>query len=151
MAMRDREFWQLEYALYALAKYKRTQDTALIREKLYNNYHQMSYSFRILKEYPNEHYWDVLNRYYKYRLNDEICENGYYSKYSDFVDVVAFYKQPRSAEILLQIWNNTPKFRCVGHMEYIRLQIAEAIRRHRAPVYTELIQQSQYVFSPDND
>jgi hypothetical protein len=59
-------FDDIEYALYGLAKFKKQEDIRVIRSQLMHNIYRLSnISFKLMNEYPDTAYFDVLQEYHR--------------------------------------------------------------------------------------
>ena len=62
-------FDDIEYALYGLAKFKKSADVPLIKSRLLTNVNWLSdRSFTLMKEYPDTAYMEVLREYHRYKF-----------------------------------------------------------------------------------
>lgn len=103
------EFNEIEYALYALAGYKKKEDIEIIKDLLMKNSWRMTdISYRLMSEYPNDTYLDVFEKLFPgnfYRLT-------YWDQSTDkalsFIKSIATYKNETSAKILSDILNRKP-------------------------------------------
>jgi len=143
MAARDRNYAELEHALLALAHFKKPADTSLIKEKLLQSTWRMSLpSFTLIREYPNNAYFEVLEKYYRYSLYRNMCRNGELPNDAAwYFHALAAYRQPRSAALLERIWNHHPIARCPVDTSFLRRELAEAVWENRCPAYSKLEKQ----------
>ncbi|HEY4149114.1 MAG TPA: hypothetical protein VGM41_09300 [Chitinophagaceae bacterium] len=151
MAQRDERFDMLEHALYSLAQFKKLTDTGLIKTKLMENTWRMSEpSFRLMRDYPNDTYLDVLEKYYRpfYRniswAKGGMTENGGY-----YFDALASYKEQRSAVVLERILNRKPF--CNGPVDTVSLKyhLRDAIWSNPCPAYAKLREQIKQQVAKD--
>jgi hypothetical protein len=146
MALQDRRFDEIEDALYALAKFKKSEDIDAIKNILLSHSWEMeSLSFRILKEFPNEVYLEVFEKYYKGNLYRSICNPqdnyGGIQNAIDFFNSIASYKNSTTAEILDTILNRKPFMRCTSDSNYLKHELILAIWNNQCEPYSKMRKQ----------
>lgn len=135
-------FDEIEYALYALAKFKKKEDIPLIKQLLLKNDWRMTeLSFRLMKEYPDEAYLDIYEAFYKLRFYHKICWDHDINITVDFINSVATYKNQRSASILSAILNKKPFIRCPADSSYIKDELVQAIWNNKCDAYSKMAKQ----------
>jgi hypothetical protein len=148
MAMRprksDREGYELgfddiEYALYGLAKFKKKEDIRIIKEKLMQNFWQLSrVSFRLLREFPDTAYFDVFQEYHQ-GMFYHLCGNKYYApKPIEFIEALAVYEDERSAKIIDTIFKRLPLLKCDCYEGNIEQSLIGAISEHPCPAFADI-------------
>ena len=138
MAKRDKLFLEIESALYALAKFKKSEDIPLIKEFfLKNNWQLDELSFRLMKEYPNDTYLDVFEKYYRRNYYNSICR-GSNDNAMGFINSIAVYNNRRSAVIIDSILNKKPFLNCVADTGYIKSELVYAIWKNHSEFYSKL-------------
>ena len=138
----DIHFNTREYALFALAKYKKPEDIAFIHQVLFSHTPDLSpESFHLMQEYPHESYMEIYEDYFAHRFYHKICrEQSTYSA-EPFITSVATYKNERSAEILNAILNRKPLLPCPGDRNTIERTTAYAIWENKCTAYAKLMKQ----------
>jgi hypothetical protein len=142
MTQRERPFDEIELALYGLARFKKTEDIIIIKRLLLSNLWRMSrVSFRIMEDFPNNDYTEVLEKYYKEYLYSSICGDPTDNEAKSFFEAVAAYKNNWSAEILSEILNRKPFMPCAeaNHLEGFLLP---AIWSNECKSYSKMMKQT---------
>lgn len=140
-------FDDIEYALYGLAKFKKKEDVQLIKIKLMKHVWKLSdVSFRLMKEFPDTAYLDVLQTYHRrqfYQFSG-IRPHGF-SGYNadraapeDFIQALVIQKNDRSARLLDTMLTYLPKHTCMPDKENIINEVIEEIWEHPCSAYTKL-------------
>lgn len=157
MAMRPRRldplqgyelgFDEIEYALYGLAKFRKQQDIRPIRDILMKHVWKMSdISFRLLKEFPDSAYMDVLEEYHRrqfYRFSG-IRPHGFTgiaadrAAPEDFVEALVIQQSTRSARLLDTMLTGLRQFTCMPGRDEIISAIMMQVWDHPCPAYTAL-------------
>ncbi len=102
-------FPDTEYALLALAKYKKSDDIIFIKEELMSNLWKIgSTSFWLMREYPNDTYLEVLSKYYRTRFYRLILENATSSNAGYFIKTLGIYKNDQTSALIDSILNRKP-------------------------------------------
>jgi hypothetical protein len=138
----EMEFKMIEYALLALAKFKKTEDIKIIKESLLRNNWEMTYlSFRLMREFPDEAYLDVYEKYYRWYFYRIICRGQQASKADYFMNSIATYKNERSAHILKSILNKNPFMPCSTNTSDLKKELVYAIWNNKCKSYSEMTRQ----------
>ncbi|NTS43986.1 hypothetical protein HRG84_24115 [Flavisolibacter sp. BT320] len=142
-------FGDIEYALYGLAKYKKTEDVSIIKEKLMAHVWKLSdVSFRLMKEFTDSAYMDVLQDYhrrqfYRFSGNRPHGFSGFPADRAapeDFIQALVVQQNESSAKLLDTMLTYLPKYTCMPDKESIINEIITAIWEHPCPAYTKLRQ-----------
>lgn len=140
-------FYEIEYALYGLAKFQKKEDVQIIRNKLMKNVWELSdVSFRLMKEFPDTAYLDVLQTYhrrqfYKFsgiRPHGFTGYNADRAAPEDFIEALVVQQNDRSAKLLDTILTYLPKYACMPDKENIINIVKEQIWQHPCPAYVRL-------------
>ena len=157
MAMRPRRldryegyelaFYEIEYALYGLAKFKKKEDVQIIKDRLMKQVWELSdVSFRLMKEFPDTAYLDVLQTYHRrqfYKFSG-IRPHGFTgfnadrAAPEDFIEALVVQQNERSAKLLDTMLTYLPKYTCMPDKENIINEVIEQIWEHPCPAYTRL-------------
>lgn len=140
-------FYEIEYALYGLAKFKKKEDVQIIKDKLMKQVWELSdVSFRLMKEFPDTAYLDVLQTYhrrqfYKFsgiRPHGFTGYNADRAAPEDFIEALVVQQNERSAKLLDTMLTYLPKYTCMPDKENIINEIIEQIWEHPCAAYTRL-------------
>jgi len=140
-------FDDIEYALYGLAKFKKKEDIPLIKNKLLEHVWKLSdVSFRLMKEFPDTAYLDVLQTYhrrqfYKFsgiRPHGFTGYNADRAAPEDFIEALVVQQNYRSAKLLDTMLTYLPKYACLPDKENIINAVVEQIWEHPCPAYARL-------------
>jgi hypothetical protein len=140
-------FDDIEYALYGLAKFKKKEDIDVIKQKLMKHFWQLSdISFRLMKEYPDTAYLDVLQTYhhrqfYQFSGNRPHGFSGFAADRAapeDFIQALVVQQNDRSAKLLDTMLMYLPKFKCMPDKENIIDGLITAIWANPCPAYAIL-------------
>jgi hypothetical protein len=138
----EQGFDDIQYALYALAKFKKKDDIKIIREKLLENCWKISsLSFTLMKEFPDTSYLQVFEKYYPRNFYHTIYRDQISDKAVDYINSLAIYKTQRSSNILDSILNRKPFMNCQADTSYIKHQLAYAIWDNDCTAYSKLRKQ----------
>jgi len=141
------DFNDIEYALYGLAKFKKKENVQFIKKKLIKHIWELSdISFRLMKEYPDTAYLDVLQTYhrrqfYKFSGNRPGGFSGYIADRAapeDFIQALVIQKNDRSAKLLDTMLTTLPKYTCMPDKENIINEVMIAIWEHPCSSYVRL-------------
>lgn len=140
MIEHDRVFLDLEFAAYALAKFKRKEDIPVIRDLLIKNYYDMGeQSFLLMQNYPDAAYLEVLKKFARRVLKRKVCEDPNSYQVRLFIETVATYKNDMAARILSDIANRKPFLNCLdGDNRYLRHEFIDAISNNPCPAFAAL-------------
>lgn len=137
-------FADIEYALYALAKFRREEDVPVIKQKLMKHVYELSdISFQIMKEFPDTAYLDVLEIYHRrffYNFSG-VRPHGFTgipgdrAAPEDFINAVAVQKSEQSAIMLDTMLRRLIGFACMPDRENIIRAVVTAIRENPCPAY----------------
>lgn len=140
-------FDEIEYALYGLAKFKKKEDVQIIKNKLLQDFWKLSdVSFRLMKEFPDTAYLDVLRAYhrrqfYQFSGNRPHGFTGYNADRAapeDFIEALVVQQNDRSAKLLDTMLTNLPKYTCMPDKENIINAVVEQIWEYPCPAYARL-------------
>jgi hypothetical protein len=140
-------FYEIEYALYGLAKFQKKEDIQIIKNKLMKHVWDLSdISFRLMKEFPDTAYLDVLQTYYRrqfYKFSG-IRPHGFTGYNADraapedFIEALVVQQNNRSAKLLDTMLTYLPKYTCMPDKENIINAVIEQIWEHPCPAYVRL-------------
>jgi hypothetical protein len=140
-------FGDIEYALYGLAKFKKKEDVQIIKNKLMKNISELSdVSFRLMKEFPDSAYFEILQTYhrrqfYKFSGNRPYGFSGIIADKAapeDFIEALVIQQNDRSARLLDTMLTYIPRYTCMPDKEKITDEVIMAIWEHPCPAYTTL-------------
>jgi hypothetical protein len=140
-------FYEIEYALYGLAKFQKKEDVQIIKNKLMKHVWDLSdLSFRLMKEFPDTAYLDVLQTYhrrqfYKFsgiRPHGFTGYNADRAAPEDFIEALVVQQNDRSAKLLDTMLTYLPKYTCLPDKENIINTVIEQIWEHPCPAYARL-------------
>jgi hypothetical protein len=140
-------FDDIEYALYGLAKFKKKEDIQIIKNKLLKHVWKLSdVSFRLMKEFPDTAYLDVLQTYhrrqfYNFSGNRPHGFTGFNADRAapeDFIEALVVQQNDRSAKLLDTMLTYLPKYTCMPDKENIINEVIEQIWEHPCPAYARL-------------
>jgi hypothetical protein len=146
-------FYEIEYALYGLAKFKKKEDVQIIKSKLMNHVWDLSdVSFRLMKEFPDTAYLDVLQTYhrrqfYKFsgiRPHGFTGYNADKAAPEDFIEALVVQENDRSAKLLDTMLIYLPNYKCMPDKENIINAVIEQIWEHPCPAYAQLREKVKY-------
>jgi hypothetical protein len=141
MVQANKPFDEIEYALYALAKFKRNDDVQLIKRILMSNYWGMTeYSFQLMQEFPNDTYLDVYEEFYPKNFYYSITRTQNPQNAIDFIKSIATYKNNRSAIILNKILTKKPEPPIIK-TGWFRDELVHAIWNNECPEYSTMRKQ----------
>ena len=141
------KFRDIEYALYGLAKFRKKEDIPAIKNKLSEHIWEISdISFRLMQEFPDTAYLDVLQTYhrqefYHFSGNRPYGFSGFNADNAspeNFIDALVVQQNERSAKLLDTILTTLPKYTCMPDRENIIRAVIMAIFKHPCPAYTIL-------------
>ncbi len=141
------DFEDIEYALYGLAKFKKQDDLKIIKNQMMRNVWKLSdISFRLMKEFPDTAYFDVLKTYhrrqfYKFSGNRPGGFSGFIADRAapeDFIDALAIQQTDKSAKLLDTMLNRLQLQTCMPDKENIINEVITAIWEHPCSAYTRL-------------
>lgn len=140
-------FGDIEYALYGLAKFKKKEDVEVIKKKMMEHVWKLSdVSFRLMKEFPDTTYFDVLRTYhrrqfYKFSGNRPGGFSGFVADRAapeDFIQALVVQQSDKSARLLDTMLIYLPKSTCLPDKENIINEVISAIWEHPCPAYAKL-------------
>ena len=140
-------FGDIEHALYGLAKFKKKEDVSIIKQKLMKHVWKLSdVSFRLMKEFPDTAYLDVLRTYhrrqfYKFSGNRPYGFTGFAADRAapeDFIQALVVQQNDKSAKLLDTMLTYLPKYTCMPDKEAIINAVITAIWEHPCPAYNNL-------------
>jgi hypothetical protein len=141
------DFYEIEYALYGLAKFKKPDDVKIIKGQMIQNVWKLSYlSFQLMTEFPDTAYFDVLQRYHRrqfYSFSGH--RRGGFSGYiedradpEDFIQALVAQQNDKSAQLLDTILNRLPLQTCLPDKKNIINNIVMEIWEHPCIAYASL-------------
>lgn len=140
-------FYEIEYALYGLAKFRKKEDVQIIKDKLMKHVWELSdVSFRLMKEFPDTAYLDVLQTYhrrqfYKFsgiRPHGFTGYNADRAAPEDFIEALVVQQNEGRAKLLDTMLTYLPKYTCMPDKENIINEVVEQIWEHPCPAYARL-------------
>lgn len=150
----EKEFSEMEHALYALAGFKKVEDVQLIKQILLeNNWHMGELSFKLLIDYPNESYMEIFEKYFKDSFYYIACKQDASDNLApQFIKSVASYKNERSARILDSMLNRRPFFPCRPlYLAYSKLGLAYTIWNIKTDAYSKLRRQVEALVKEEEE
>lgn len=143
MAVRNKWNYENENALYALSKFKKKEDVALIKKELREKfYYFRNYSLDIMREFQDTAFLNILDEWGKRRFVKNFCNEERYSDQSEaFVKALAVYQNKRVADIFSRILKWDPKFYCRGDLNYLKDNIYDAIWDNQCEAYSGFMKQ----------
>jgi hypothetical protein len=140
MIVRDRDYnREIEYALTALAKYKRREDIPLIKDIFLTCESRLGRaSFSLMTDYPDTAYLEVLEKYYPRRFYRAICRDQQTDAARKYIQTLATYKTDTCAKILSAILNRKPMTPCLADTLALREDVMNAIWNNPCPAYVSL-------------
>jgi hypothetical protein len=140
-------FYEIEYAIYGLAKFQKKEDIQIIKDKMMEQVWELSdVSFRLMKEYPDTAYLDVFQTYHRrqfYKFSG-IRPHGFTgfnadrAAPEDFIEALVVQQNDRSAKLLDTMLTYLPKYTCLPDKESIINAVIEQIWEHPCPAYARL-------------
>jgi hypothetical protein len=140
-------FADIEYALYALAKFRKEEDVQVIKQKLMKHVYELSdISFQIMKEFPDTAYLDVLEIYHRrffYNFSG-VRPHGFTgipadrAAPEDFIGAVAVQQNEQSANLLDTMLHRLSEYTCMPDRDNIIRAVEDAIRANPCPAYLRL-------------
>ena len=141
------DFDKIEYALYGLAKFKKQDDVRIIKNRMMQSVWDLSdVSFRLMKEFPDTAYLEVLKTYhrrqfYRFSGNRPYGFSGVIADRAapeDFIQALAIQQNDRSANLLDTMLTYLPMYKCMPDKENIINEVVMAIWEHPCPAYDRL-------------
>jgi len=141
------DFDDIEYALYGLAKFKKKDDVKIIKNRMMQRVWELSdISFRLMKEYPDTAYLDVLQTYhhrqlYQFSGNTPDGFSGVIADRAapeDFIQALVIQKNDKSAKQLDTMLTYLPKYTCMPDKQNILKEVIMEIWEHPCPAYASL-------------
>ncbi|HLK29205.1 MAG TPA: SPASM domain-containing protein [Puia sp.] len=141
------DFYDIEYALYGLAKFKRKDDIEIIKDKMMQHVWELSnISFRILQEFPDTSYFDILQtyhrrRFYKFSGNRREGFSGVIADRADpedFIHALIVQQSDKSAQLLDTMLHRLPLRPCMPDRDNITDEIIKEIWNNPCPAYARL-------------
>lgn len=141
------DFKDIEYALYGLAKFKKPDDVIVIKKKMMRYVWKLSdESFRLMKEFPDTTYFDVLHVYlrrqfYKFSGHRPGGFTGFNADRASpeaFIDALVAQQSSNSAKLLDTMLNRLPLQTCMPDKRNITDEVITAIWEHPCPAYGSL-------------
>jgi len=140
-------FDDIEYALYGLAKFKQKEDVMIIKNSLMKHVGFLSdMSFRLMKEFPDTAYLDVLQDYhyrqfYMFPGNRRGGFTGFYEDRTapeDFIKALAAQQNEGSARLLDTMLTRLSSQTCFPDRVNIVDEVIMEIWEHPCPAYARL-------------
>lgn len=141
------DFSDIETALFGLARFKKKQDVEIIKQKMMQHIWELSIpSFRLMAEYPDSAYMDVLQLYHRrkfYQFGSIPQRGGFtgidYGGYQEeFIKALVIQKNERSAKLLDSILMRLPMMKNVPDKGYLEDLTVEAVWDNPCSAYTRL-------------
>jgi hypothetical protein len=141
------DFGDIEYALYGLAKFKKSDDVKIIKDKMMRYVWKLSeVSFRLMKEFPDTAYFDVLQayhrrRFYRFSGNRPGGFSGFVADRAspeDFIQALVMQQNQKSAQLLDTMLHLLPLQKCMPDKENIIDEVILEIWEHPCPAYARL-------------
>ncbi|MCP9749859.1 hypothetical protein EGI32_02610 [Ferruginibacter sp. HRS2-29] len=143
----ETKFREVEFALYGLAKFKKRQDIDVIKKKMMENCWQLSHvSLRLIGEFPDTAYFDVLREYYRrsfFKYTGH-SRNGFSGAYydradpEDFIKALVAQQSDSSAKMLDNLLTRLPLENCMPDKDHIIYNVIEEIWEHPCVAYRNL-------------
>ncbi len=124
-----------DLALFGLAKFKKTEDIPLIKGLLLSRTWKLNeLTFRLMKEFPDDSYLDVLEKYYKTNFYRNIRIAKHLNDALGFLRCLATYNNKRSAEILDSMRNNSKGLAHLNQrsITYLQEEVDKAILENKS-------------------
>ena len=135
-------FKETENALYALAKYKKSEDIPFIKKFLLSHLSQLTEtSFQLMQKCPNEDYLDIYENFYPRFFYLEICQHTFTDNPKNFINSIAIYKNERSEKILSSILNRSPFLPCDVDTSDLKEELIYSIWNNPCKAYSGLKKQ----------
>jgi len=140
-------FDDIENALYGLAKFKKPDDVQIIEHQMVQNVWKLSdISFRLMKEFPDTAYFDVLQTYhrrqfYKFSGNRRDGFSGYIADRADpedFIQALVAQQNDKSAQLLDTLLGRLRLKTCMPDRDFIINEVIREIWEHPCSAYTRL-------------
>jgi hypothetical protein len=139
MALRDMPNEERTSALYELARYRKKEDIALIKEVLEQHRGRMlGESMGLMRDFPDTAYLPLLQYYFRRGLIRSICGDNVWNPQVPFFKTIAVYKNDSSRKILDSLLHRKPIMPCFCDTANIRDQIITAIWENACPAYADL-------------
>jgi hypothetical protein len=143
MTASKRLFYETELALYKLAQYQKPEDVLWIKNILLaNNWKMDEYSFKIMDEYPNPAYMEVL---YKF-LNNQfpirvayLIHGNYNNMNSELLNTLLSYKNDSSVMAIKKVVSLFEDIKLREYKEEMAGTLYYAIQKHPSPLYNDYI------------
>lgn len=141
------DFGDIEHALYALAKFGKKEDVQIIKNKMMMYVWRLSeVSLRLIKEFPDTAYADVLEQYHRRRFyqfsgNRPGGFSGFVADKAspeDFIEALVMQQNEKSAQQLEIMLRLLPQQTCMPDKENIMDEVVIQIWEHPCPAYAKL-------------
>jgi hypothetical protein len=133
------DFEEIEYALCALAAYRKTEDIPAIKELILSNSWRISeLSFGLMKDYPDETYLEIYEKYYPRTYYRKLCKDQDINSAISFIKSVAGYKNERSERILDSILTRKLFVPCAVDTYYLKRELVYAIWNNPCIAYSKI-------------
>lgn len=149
-------FYDIEFALYMLASYKKPVDIPFLREILSEKIGFLSFrSLNLMRDFPDTAWFPVLSYYYRYYLPrlTGVHRGGFSGGYADpanaeeFYDALVMQRHPQAAALLdtllTQVTVNKSPHNRGGNYEHL----VRAIWKQDCPAYQHLREKIKHVIS----
>lgn len=140
-------FSDIEHALYGLARFRKKEDIAVIKDRLMKYSWRLSdVSFRLMSEFPDTAYYDVLedyhnSRFYRFSGYRPHGFSGFPADRAapeDFIGALAAQQTEKSARLLDSMLTNIPKHKFLPDKQSILDGVVTAIWEHPCAAYARL-------------
>lgn len=150
MTQRKRRYdYELDYALLALARFKKKEDVPLIKRVMMDNVRFLdNISFWLIKEFPDDSYWEVVYRYAEryYLSNSSYYDDMDYEKSNEFIHFLVSFKNDSAAKILNYLIDESDKrnYLCQEIVANAKHNLFYAIWENKCEAYAGLIPRIQH-------
>jgi hypothetical protein len=136
-----------EKAMYGLAKYRVPTDVAFLKLEMLKNYWNLkATAFRLMRDFPDTAYLDVLEQYHRrgfYRTLNYQKDGFTGYKYEDvdaedFVRAVGAHHHKRAAIIIDSIMQRIPRFKYIDDPNYLKSIVVSTFLNSEVPAFQYL-------------
>lgn len=144
MVQQERDYTDIEQALYALARYRKKEDIPLIREILWGNRYLFNeMSFHLIQDYPDTSYLEIINNIAWTLLSDRcmIFRKGISPQTVtlEFLKTLASFRSIKSAQTLKRLLERESQFAYSEGGFSFKNVLYFAIYANPCPAYQELL------------
>lgn len=140
MALRNRAYnGEVDYALIALAKYRRKADIPVILQLLQENRYRLSeVEFRLMQDYPDTAYLNLILSWYPRRYDEAVCNRQIFDLVPAYYNCLASYRTAQTAQLLTSIYNRKPFAPRSVDTSFLQYELRQAIWQNPCPAYSRL-------------